>query len=278
MIHTSAADIQKYLQYSKSILGIMEQLRSNVPKKESCKVYQWMILGLVEKAYKTGCAMQILLAAGYSEDAYVLLRSLMETVINVGWILNDKREEIIADRCQRFLDDVEFSKFSQLHRMLQFQDELDTMGLESNERDTASAFKGELQKALEGKRDRIAKLEKRYGIIWREYKRQVLPTIATRAQECGLKLEYLSVFWMASDFVHSSAMSLNQYQDYNKNGVGIITGPNYGLVPRVALSMIRFLFALANCVNEDVSLGIDSQLRDFEADYLKTLPHLTENG
>lgn len=99
----------------------------------------------------------------------------------------------------------------------------------------------------------------------------MLPHISKRAENAGLELEYLAPYWMASDFVHSSAVSLNQFLGFDEIGPGIILGENYELVPAISVELIRFLLGFADAVNNELKLGMEEPLEEQAASFIELL-------
>lgn len=263
---------EKHFDHCEKIINLAEQIRDKIPDKESNKYHHWVISGMFQKACKTSQAILMLMKKGYSEDAYSLLRSLMELTFNLGWILENEIDEEKIDRCRQFIDEVEFSRCNQLHRMLRFKEKMLSSEKEQQNINNLSKYIETLKEMIEKRQPQIKNLEKKYRVKSKKYKGKVLPHISKRAENAGLELEYLAPYWMASDFVHSSAVSLNQFLAFDEIGPGIILGENYELVPNISIDLIRFLLGIANAVNDELKLGMEELIKEHQ-DYFVELLH-----
>lgn len=160
MIQITREDLEKYFRHCEKITNLAEQIRDKIPDNQSDKYHHWVVSGMFQKACKTSSAIVILMRKGYAEDAYSLLRSLMELTFNLGWILGIDEEKEKINRCLKFIDEVKFSRFNQLHKMLQFKEKMLKQEKEQQNIDNLSNYIIAVKEVIDKKLPEIKKLEK----------------------------------------------------------------------------------------------------------------------
>jgi len=174
------------LAFMKEALDQPQELK--VPDdQESC--LRLAIMLLAAKGVKTAHAIALLLTKGLIEDAAVLLRSMMEVVINMKYIAASK------DRARAYLDYEAVAR----HKMTQV---MKKQGYD------VSSVEAERAAAYESVKDKFPD----------DYKDWSQSSIRKMAKSVGFGEHYELVYGLLCDFAHAGPMSTSDYADVSDDG------------------------------------------------------------
>lgn len=183
--------------------GIASTVKALEGKNEDEILYKGTVQHLTWKALKTHLAIESLLESGFIEDAHLVIRSLLEIVINLAYIQRD------PEYISRIY--VEYS-FLERHRFLE----------------TGKMIYGENHFSAKGHDEEIKQLESDYERVKNNYQNKNKwsgCSIRRMAEQVGLVDDYDLIYSYLSQSVHSTALTANSYVQEGENGLVIVIMP-----------------------------------------------------
>jgi hypothetical protein len=203
---------------------------------------------LSTKAFKTYVAIFLLCKNGAGQDAEILLRSLIEILINVKYLL--KADSITrADMYIRYFD---------------FKTARDIKILKDDPRIGAKIKEYE-EEYDKKKEEFVEKYDPKNKNSWSG------KSVAEMAEEAGLKEIYFKAYNSSSNIVHSNILCSNQYVKYVEGRIDFEAGPSNSCVERVLASSIECLINILMDFNNVFNIGNDQNIRNFVEKYNKEI-------
>lgn len=175
---------RRELSGGKVLMAIAHDLVATERRVSS--LWEDMVLGFLGKSTKTYASIQLLGSHGFGEDAAVLLRSLMETVVTATFMAEQPE-----DRANLFAD------FDHMIRK-RFLDEIEEL---------AVLPVGQLEEVKPEVTAAYERVEGRYPdkLNWSG------KSLRAMARDTGLAWHYTVVFRLSSDFVHASPSGIDHF-------------------------------------------------------------------
>ena len=203
-------------------------------------IYKGVVQALTFKAIKTHRAIECLLEFGFVEDAVVLMRALLEIVINLLYIGREPESRATL--------------YAEYDYVLRWQ----------GHRAAEAVYGDEYSRQLASRQAEIDELRREYERVKCNYPdkyRWSGESVRKMAEEVGGEKAYLSAYRMHSELVHSAPTTMNRYVTASEGGLLIDLDPKseeeHG-------SLLCELCELSLCVmrvfNEVFQLGNDAML------------------
>ena len=218
-----------YFKKNDELLGLADRMRKKLHKREVGDISRVTLHYLFAKSRDTYQSIQILCKTGFGRDALILVRSLLENLITILYMFQNKEktEERITEWIQCDLRE---------RKIL-----LDTI-----ERQSSDFFKikrkwlrkkREIRKSYEQLPEKI---KKKQGWVNKGYEQL--------AREVGLKEEYI-YYRTLSSLAHSTSASAKGYMLIDKNRVVIQAGPGRKSIPDALVFSHRYFLMILDQVN-----------------------------
>jgi hypothetical protein len=207
------------------------------------------------KIVRTGRAVRELTLAGYGVEADLLLRTTLEALINLRFIVSQNCEE----RAQLYIEFEHVLAHQYLQRVDRWQDLFAGLDLVP----------------------RRFEIEKQYQRVKANYPDQNFwaaklirkGRLRSMAEDVGLKWYYDFIYWFGSNQSHSNARSANEYMDISPGGTIIYklgpSGQYRQLVPPLSLTADLLIRAL-KCIVSLFSIPAEETVKQLEEGYATT--------
>lgn len=196
------------------------------------------------KAYKTHGAVLLLCQNGLGQDAAMLMRSLIDLLVTLFYILNDPTEE----RLQRyFAYDWVLRK-----KMLDY----------CKSRPEISSLMPEIDANEVENQSKIAKEKYKYDKPhWSD------KNIREMAEEIGRPDLYATVYSLQSQILHTAPRALNEYIKNEHNGYVVDVGQNDSWIEETLVASFDCYFHIVQKCDELLNLGKAFQLVELKKQY-----------
>jgi hypothetical protein len=207
--------------------------------------FQKAINFLYCRSYRLHWSILILCDNGFGQEAGILLRSLIEQVVNMAWIGKEDPDH----RAKLFVD------YSHIARK-KLYDNWEKHRVFDNLTDPQKQF-------IEDKRE-IERLYLEAKENYKDESRWAPKHIKTRADEVGLGYDWDFYYWNLSFFVHSNSAS--QFEFIRKKGKdnSYIVGPSEFMIQNVLHLSCKYLLLAFDLWNKAFELGLDKQVQEFQ--------------
>lgn len=196
------------------------------------------------RSYRLHWTLMILCQKGFGPEAGILLRSLMEQVVNMAWIANEKPDE----RAKLFVDYFHVAR----KKLYDNYDKYDIFSnLTDDERELMESREETERAYMEAKDNYI---DERY---WAP------KSVRSRAMDVRLGYDWDFYYWFFSFLTHSNSAS--QFEFVRQRGTEnlFIVGPSDSMVGRVLLLSCKYLLLAFDIWNKTFELGLDGLVQEF---------------
>ncbi len=235
------------IKLNKGLIDLVgDLLEQGLPHYEYWSVAQWYIVFALIKSYKTANSVMILCKHGNGQDAFILVRTLFELMLNTEYIfINDTDEKLEL-----------FNQFDWILR-----DRMLTNAL-NNEKTTELLYKrlkdsgvdlDDIKSKAESHKKTYKKGENPYN--WAK------KSIFKMAMETKLDETYKSLYELGSQFVHSNSRSITEYIKVGEEGE--LDFQTYGSISYTNESLIgnfECLLKILMWLNKQFNLNIEDDL------------------
>ena len=218
---------------------------------DSSDVLAWVTAFLAGKATKTHEAATILAGLGFGQDAGLLVRSMLDLLVTLKWILQDP-----IVRAQMYVDYDAITRQRADRVVTSRPDLLGTAGRPTAEE--LEATRAEIDA-------RAAEVKQKYGYDRRD--RFSKKSIAEMAEEVGMTGDYDFAYRLLSNLEHSSARSSIAYLERDEKGrLSINLGPSDNYVPEVLGTAYSQLARTYLAADQVLDLGVGDILTEASVD------------
>jgi len=219
-------------------------------KLDDLAPHQRIFLFFLTKILKTYSAICILCQEGYGQDAYVLLRSLLESLISVKYMLSDLGSA--DEKALRFVG----YKWVILKRYLS-----ESKDGSKNQQEDDSYYKRKLII------DKFSEYKRQYNIVSDRalltWSGKTIKDMA-RTTDKNLFLEYESAFRIYSRFSHASIIGDNEYMYFQNNILTFSPSPGTIAVTSALKNAINYTMDFLRVFNDLLDLRCDTHIRKLE--------------
>ncbi len=205
---------------------------------EALTKYRMVEIGLALKGMKSWTALAALFFDGYEQDAAIVLRSLVDVVVDMKFISLDSEE-----RASRFAD------FSQVHRMRWLRQGKKHNIVESDER--YRKLEADILTDAAPVLKRRPKWQEKLPDKWTP------ENVAEKCEKIGEPMLYLS-FMTGSMHMHPNVTTLNDYFIRHGAKLRAIAGPSVPRNSRTFIEGCLLLYRLLDHLNTVLHLELDS--------------------
>ncbi len=228
----------------------LENFEARNVKLDDLAPYQRIFLFFLTKAIKTYSAICILCQEGYGQDACVLLRSLLESLISVKYMLLDL--DSADEKALRFVE----YKWVILKRYLSETKN----GLENEQKDDLYSKKKLII-------DKFNEYKRKYNIVsdraLLSWSGKTIKDMA-RITDKNLFREYESAFRIYSRFSHASIIGDNEYMDFKNNILTFSPSPGTIAVTSALKNAINYTMDFLRVFNDMFNLHYETRIRKLE--------------
>lgn len=215
---------------------------------------QWYLMFAFIKSYRTINSVLILCERSNGQDAFVLVRTLFELMVNTQYVFQEDTDEKLRL----------FNEYDWVLR-----DRMLTNAL--NNEQTAKLLESRVKGInLEEIKNRAVNYLKTYKKGEKKYGSWTKKSIAELANETGLKDLYKSLYELGSQFVHSNSRAMNEYIKRTDSGEIIFqTYESDGYIKESLVGSFCCFLSVVNWVNKIFELTYEDKLNDLYERYKK---------
>lgn len=203
---------------------------------------EWSMNFLFYRSYRLFWTNLVLCEKGFGTEACILLRSLMEVVVNMSWISQRNAEE----RAKLYRS---YADIARKH----LYDKYDKHGVFRKLSDSE-------MESIETRED-IQKLYSRVKDDYREERFWAPKNIRSRAEDVGAGYDWEFYYWYFSFFVHSSAVCQFEHVKRQNTKEIFVIGPSDSPLIRDVLQLsAKYVLLAFNKWNALFQLGLDDLL------------------
>ena len=228
-----------YLLRKTLLLGRRMIVSERIPWDDS-SYFKKTLVFILTKNIKTLQAIEILCKNGFGQDALLLLRSMLESVISLGYIILDKE-----NRGQLYLEYGDFLKLKSGKVLLRTNSGVDKTRIQA----------------------RVQELEREWDSIKHKFlnrEGEVCPTWSCKnLREMAIKANLLSVYeWtypLCSSYAHTtSSIAYSYVLGIDKKGVVLEVGTSHQFIGAVLPTATSLLIYILNFVDSEFNSGFGS--------------------
>jgi hypothetical protein len=249
------------IKYNQDLRGVMEAVMDKELHVQSDK--HVFVAFCVGKAYKTHGALMLLCQQGYGQDAAILVRSLVDLLFTMIYILKDTTD----GRLQRYFAydwilrkrTYDYAKTKpELFKLLEER----SMNLNSDDNSIE-----EVEKYA-----KLAKEKFKFGRDWSD------KTIRQMAEEIGRSDLYLTVYRLQSQLMHTAPRVMNEYLKRSSNGYIIDVGQNSQWVEESLVTAFDCMYHLIGEYDKLLELGYAKKLDNIAKNYTEEIGRINTNA
>lgn len=246
---------QALIEYNQELRKIVDSIIDEKrPSSDDKIVFTAFCVG---KAYKTHAAALLLCRQGYGQDAAILVRSLVDLLITLTYILDDPSTE----RLERYF------AYDWIDRKKMYD---------------YCKTKPELLKALKAMNNTLEEVEEQAKLVQEKYKYGKSWSDKTPRQmavSVGRPELYLSAYKLQSQISHTAPRSMNEYIAVDDQGYTIDIGPNDQWVEGALVAAFDCFYHIAKQYDQLLDLGYSNQLEEISKPYAGTVaqPNLDDS-
>jgi len=206
--------------------------------------FQWVVNFLFCRSYRLHWTILILCQKGFGQEASILLRSLMEHVVNIAWIEKEKSDE----RAKLFLDYFHIARKTLYNKY-------EKHGIQLNLTDAQK----ELLESTE-------EIEKAYMEVKDNYSNECYwVPLSIRKRALDVKEEYTWDFyyWYYSFITHPSSASKLEFVRQGEEGHHFVIGPSDLMIRDVLHLSCKYLLLSFDMWNKVFELGLEGHVQEF---------------
>lgn len=254
---------QQILTINKNLLDFVDgQFKLKITKREAGFID--VSVFLLAKSTKTFRALNILCDKGFGQDAAILVRSILENLINLAYIEKNESQH----RAELF---IYHSLLDNEKKLKKIKDDPDIVKIC---KDMEIFFYDKYNKNLLERISKIYKTEcKKIEAIGKSQRKNSWSCLSIGDMAIEVKLEdlyYKKAYWLISQFAHSHVGASNSYFKEKLDGEILIVDNSSGDWVEESLTLgfdcyLRFLYL----INKIFKLEFESKIKILEKEYLK---------
>jgi hypothetical protein len=231
---------------------VVAKVTSLTASDEEEFVYKGCMFFFFCKAYKSYQGARLLFREGFSEDAFVLARTIFEISLQAQYMQGDPKP-----RARLFVEHDPVARY-------RYYEQLKKIG------DTS------LAPAIEIRKEELVALKEHHDRLQGRYpkgKGWWGQSIASLAKHLGKNMEmrYAAIYWMQSNLAHTGAVSIKDYLDEQKDGLKVNCYPvssNDVMVPQEAT---LFFLNVAWLTSDALALNLSTDVEKAFAEFKETV-------
>lgn len=220
-------------------------------KKRPLNITEDVVCYLISKSMTTArCALQCS-ERGYTQDAFMLIRSIFENLVNIRYLLQGDSEK----KAVRFIE------FDYWQRRNQFKLRLQYPIREQQVKQSIEKEKIKLDEIC-------AKLHKKYGIKerWINWSNKNMHQMSDKV---SLGNVYAVLWGDLSALIHGSVRASNAYIDITGEKVEFKVGPTYIMIEKCLKYLCEFMNEIWVQFNKIFNLGLEEKHQGIESRFEK---------
>jgi hypothetical protein len=241
--------LKEIYELNNSLLQLAENLQDEASgkiKRDSLTADLFLLCFFFTKASKTASGVVLLCQEGYSEDAYILARTVFEIVVKSLYIFQADSIE----RARAFILCDHLEKRKQLRKLANL-----------NKR-RAEIDKG-IEEELKKEEETCSKLENEYQID-EEKVRWSLKSLEELSNEVDLIHHYYTSYWISSLYVHTAARSSSPFVSETDRGLSFYIGPSEKLSQDVLIWLFDSFRQIVREFDNRFNLGYQERISALE--------------
>jgi hypothetical protein len=205
--------------------------------------FQWAITFLFYRSYKLYWTILILCQKGFGPEAGILLRSLMEQVINMEWIAKENSDQ----RAKLFLEYFHVAR-------KKLYDLYDKYGIFPKLTDAEKEF-------MES-REEIERVYKSVKNNYQDERYWAPETIRSRANQVGAGYDFDFYYWHTSFLTHASSACQIEYLKQTGSQSIFVLGPSDSMIKDVLFLSYKYFLIAVKRWNVVFELKLDNLVLD----------------
>jgi hypothetical protein len=247
---------------------LQEALESALHRRKYLSKTDKILCQIMSRITKTSSAIRILSYNGFTEDSQPLLRNLLETTIIANWIIQRSSKE----RLKRIKDKEKILAFK---RLKEYKGYLERQFAGTPTKSIKRELK-ELDALIQKAIPLIKTIESNYGINIKKDSPAgdpICPSVAKMARDTKFELPRITQFWISTQFVHFSLLSLESFFHQEDDLLDFGSKQNWKMIPDIVISTTFFVLQFARIFNTHFGLKMGKiilQQRSNFAKFMKT--------
>lgn len=200
------------------------------------------------KAYKSFQAVWFLFKEGFSEDAFILTRTIFELSLQAQYVKADPKP-----RARLFVEHDPVARYRYYEQLKKMGDIDLTRAIEIRNEDLAA-----LKQQHDGLHGRYPKGKGWWG-----------QSIAWLARHLGKEMEmrYAAIYWLQSNLTHTAASSMKDYLNEQKDGIKVNCYPTPSDDLMVPQEATLFFLNIIRLTEEALSLNLSTRVNEAFAEF-----------
>lgn len=216
----------------------------------------WLMVFSLGKGYKTQSAILSLCKMGYGEDAFVLTRTLFESMISLYYISADETNE----RAERFFAYDAVLRHEMLKNQIDKAGTLDKLIEKSRDPRLSTAV---VQKISDEESEVQSKYKYKKG--WSDKSLRDMADAVHRLDA------YNTVYKLQCQIAHNATRSMNEYAKETPEGIVLEIGPSENLVEETLVIVFDCFYHIVKAYNEHYIVGFNTALEELSIRYSSTV-------
>jgi len=245
-------------------VAITEEIRARFPKDaEDCEYFESMLshadrelqrcriellnpyprvqVGLGAKGMKSWRAIVGSFFSGFEEDAEIVLRSLVDVVVDLKFIALDPEE-----RAARFID------YQVIHRLRWYREGVKRLKLDEPEKDPRLV---KFLQDIASERDEVLRRRPKWATLPSSWTPERMPEKFDAINEPALYLTYMQ----GCAQTHPNVVALSRYFEIIGGRAKALFGPRFPATSRVIADATHFLVRLVGHLDDQMKLGLEKK-------------------
>jgi len=246
----------KLFEHTRKLLKLANELSKT--KFEPSTTFEKITVLFFAKSRKTYWATSVLAGKGFGEDAGILLRSLLENLIDLYWISIEPQE-----RSKRFLDFASFTYGEGLKKLT--EDKLYTHRGEQ--------IPAEIMEEALNDYNKINKQLLKSFLKYRKWtpmgRREMAKEIDKTTHKNDFLLLYNKAYWLLSNTVHPNPFTLDDFIEPVGNKLALRTQPSQRHIANWLILGFHLFLKIVDKVNEVHKLGVEENVKNLGSQFAK---------
>lgn len=222
-------------------------------------VYKGCMFFFFCKAYKSYQGARLLFREGFSEDAFVLARTIFEISLQAQYMQQDSKP-----RARLFVEHDPVVRYRYYEHLQKMGDPL-------------------LVPAIENRKEELTDLKEQYYKLKDRYPKGRSwwgNSIAWLARHLGkdMEMRYAAIYWMQSNLVHTGAASIKEYLDEQKGGLKVNCYPASSNDVMVPQESTIFFLNITRLTSDALALDLSTDLAKAFTDFKETVTPACETS
>ncbi len=247
--------LKEIYELNNSLLKLAENLQDEFSKKnikrDTLTADLFLLCFFFTKASKTASAVVLLCQQGYTEDAYILVRTIFKILVKLFYVLKDDS----IDRARGFI----------LYEKFERKKIVGVMAARNKEKGIKSE---EMDELLLSVKNECNDVESKFQISKDKIKWPD-KSLEELSREAGLVDLYNVIYRRISLYVHTSARSSESFVSKTDGCVTFYIGPNEKLLPDVLISSFDLFRRIVQEFDNRFNLGYKEKISEVEGKFNK---------